>query len=398
MCLAHKANIVVEQNMKIARALRLTAALAGLALTLSPMAFADDAGWYIGANAGQARTKIDDGRIAGGLLGDGFTVTSISNDDQHFGFKAFGGYEFNRYFALESGYFDLGRFGFTADTTPAGSLRGDIKIKGGFFDAVGSLPIDEKFSLFARAGLNYADAKDTFVGTGSATVIDSSPHKSAANYKFGFGAQYDFTRSVGMRIEAERYRINDAVGNKGDVDLYSAGIVFRFGRTEPPPPPPPPAPAPVVEAAPPPPPPPPPPAPPVRKRVSFSADSLFDFAKDTVKPAGKQALDVFAAELKGAQFDVIKVTGYTDRIGSHEYNMNLSARRAESVTSYLIETAGIPADKITAEGADGSDPVTKPDECPGAKRTPKLIACLQPDRRVDVEVVGSRLQAAPKNE
>jgi len=131
--------------------------------------------------------------------------------------------------------------------------------------------------------------------------------------------------------------------------------------------------------------------------VSFSADSLFDFAKDTVKPAGKQALDVFAAELKGAQFDVIKVTGYTDRIGSHEYNMNLSARRAESVTSYLIETAGIPADKITAEGADGSAPVTKPDECPGQKRTPKLIACLQPDRRVDVEVVGSRLQAAPQN-
>jgi OOP family OmpA-OmpF porin len=131
--------------------------------------------------------------------------------------------------------------------------------------------------------------------------------------------------------------------------------------------------------------------------VSFSADSLFDFAKDTVRPAGKQALDVFAAELKGAQFDVITVTGYTDRIGSHEYNMKLSTRRAEAVKSYLVEVAQIPADKVTAQGADGSDPVTKPDECPGQKRTPKLIACLQPDRRVDVEVVGSRLQAAPNN-
>ena len=397
MCLAHKVNFVVEQNMKIARAFGLTAALAGLALTLSPTAFADDAGWYIGANAGQARTRIDDARITGGLLGDGFTVTSISNDEHHFGFKAFGGYEFNRYFALESGYFDLGRFGFTADTTPAGSLRGDIKIKGGFFDAVGSVPIGEKFSLFARAGLNYADAKDTFAGTGSATVIDSSPHKSAANYKFGFGAQYDFTRTVGMRIEAERYRINDAVGNKGDVDLYSAGIVVRFGRTEPPPPPPPPAPAPVAAVVAEPPPPPPPPPPPTRKRVSFSADSLFDFAKDTVRPAGRVALDTFAAELKGAQFEVINVTGYTDRIGSHAYNMKLSERRAESVKSYLVQTAGIPADKVIARGADGEDPVTKPGECPGEKRTPKLIACLQPDRRVDVEVVGSRLQAAPKN-
>ena len=135
----------------------------------------------------------------------------------------------------------------------------------------------------------------------------------------------------------------------------------------------------------------------MRKRVSFSADSLFDFGKETVKPAGKQALDQFAAELKGAQFDVITVTGYTDRIGSHEYNMKLSMRRAEMVKSYLVDSAGIPAGKVTARGADGDDPVTKADECPGQKRTPKLIACLQPDRRVDVEVVGSKLQPAPNN-
>ncbi len=100
---------------------------------------------------------------------------------------------------------------------------------------VGSVPIGDKFSLFARAGLNYADAKDTFAGTGSVTVIDRAPHKWAANYKYGFGAEYDFTRSVGMRIEGERYRVDDAVGNKGDIDLYSAGLVFRFGRAEPPP-------------------------------------------------------------------------------------------------------------------------------------------------------------------
>ena len=380
--------------MKIARAFSMAAGLAALAVTSSPTAFADDAGWYAGFNAGQSRAKIDDTRIVGGLLDDGFTTTSISNDDRHFGFKVFGGYEFNRYFALEAGYFNLGRFGFLADTLPAGSLRGDIKIQGANFDLVGSVPIGEKFSLFARAGVNYADSKDSFAGTGAVTVIDPSPHKWAANYKFGFGAEYDFTRFIGMRIEAERYRVDDAVGNKGDVDLYSAGLVFKFGREEsPPPPPPPPAPivAPVAEPAPPPPPPPPPP--PARTRVSFSADSLFDFAKDTVKPAGKQALDNFAADLKGTRFEVITVTGYSDRIGSHEYNMRLSTRRAEAVKSYLVESLGIPSDKVTAQGADGSDPVTKPEDCPGEKRTPQLIACLQPDRRVDVEVVGS--QAAP---
>jgi|HubBroStandDraft_1064217.scaffolds.fasta_scaffold01873_5 OOP family OmpA-OmpF porin len=387
--------------MKIAHAIGMTAALATLAVTLSPTAFADDAndaGWYLGFNAGQSRATIDDARITAGLLGDGFTTTSISDDNTHFGFKVFGGYEFNRYFALEGGYFNLGQFGFTADTIPAGSLRGDIKLQGGNIDLVGSLPLGDKFSLFARAGLNYAEAKDSFSGTGSVIVIDPSPQKSAANYKFGAGAEYDVTRSVGIRIEAERYRIDDAVGNKGDIDLFSVGLVYKFGRSAPPPPvvtPVPIAAAPV--AAPPPPPPPPPPAPPIRTRVSFSADSLFDFAKATVRPAGKQALDDFAAQLKGAQFEVITVTGYTDRIGSHAYNIDLSTRRAEAVKSYLVETAGIRADKITARGADGDAPVTKPDECRGQQRTPKLIACLQPDRRVDVEVVGSRLQATPNN-
>jgi OOP family OmpA-OmpF porin len=258
------------------------------------------------------------------------------------------------------------------------------------------VPIGDRFALFARGGVTYAWSKDSFTGSGLVAVTDPSPRSNEANYKFGFGAEYDFVPSVGMRIEAERYRVDDAVGNKGDVDLYSAGLVIRFGRSpEPPPPPPPP---PVVAPPPPePPPPPPPPPPPVRHRVSFSADSLFDFAKDTVKPAGKQALDEFAAQLKGAHFDVITVTGYTDRIGSQDYNMKLSTRRAEAVKSYLVVTAGIPADKITAQGADGSDPVTKPDECVGQKRTPQLIACLQPDRRVDVEVVGSRMEAAPSN-
>jgi len=384
--------------MKIARASSMAAGLTALALSMCTPAFADDTGWYTGFNAGQSRAKIDDTRIVDGLLDDGFTTTSIDDDYRHFGFKTFGGYAFNRYFALETGYFNLGKFGFQADTLPPGDLRGDIKLQGVNLDAVGSVPLGDSFSLFARGGVTYADAKDSFTGAGAVAVIDPSPRRWAANYKFGFGAEYDFTRSVGMRLEGERYRVDDGVGNKGDVDLYSVGLVFKFGRSEePPPPPPPPAPvaAPIPEPAPAPPPPPPPP--PVRQRVSFSADSLFDFAKDSVKPAGKQALDDFAAKLKGTQYQNIAVTGYTDRLGSHDYNMKLSMRRAESVKSYLVESQGIPADKITAQGADGSDPVTKPDECQGEKRTAKLIACLQPDRRVDVEVVGSQTQAAPTN-
>jgi hypothetical protein len=135
--------------------------------------------------------------------------------------------------------------------------------------------------------------------------------------------------------------------------------------------------------------------PPTRSKVTFSADSLFDFDKSTVKPAGRIDLDKFAVELKGVEFDVITVTGHTDRIGTQAYNQKLSERRAEAVNSYLVETAGVAGNKISAKGVNGSDPVTKPGDCKGTKVTQALIACLQPDRRVDIEVTGKRSPERP---
>jgi OOP family OmpA-OmpF porin len=99
-------------------------------------------------------------------------------------------------------------------------------------------------------------------------------------------------------------------------------------------------------------------------------------------------LDKLAADLRNVDYEVINVTGHTDRIGSHAYNQKLSTRRAEAVNSYLIETGGIPARKISAKGVNGSEPVTKPGDCIGTKATKALIKCLQPDRRVDIEVNG----------
>src|SRR5450759_3431255 len=128
----------MEKNMKLARASG-TLGLAALAVIASPFALADDSGWYGGINIGQSRAKIDDARITSSLVGQGAATTSITGDDHDTGFKLFGGYKINKNFAVEGGYFDLGRFGFTA-TTPAGTLSGNIKLKGLNLDAVGILP------------------------------------------------------------------------------------------------------------------------------------------------------------------------------------------------------------------------------------------------------------------
>jgi len=238
-----------ETNMKLARASG-TLVLAALAIMSSQFVLAQGAGgaagagagpatssrysggagtgWYGGVSVGRSNANIDNAHITSNLLGSGFATTSISNDDSDTAYKLFAGYKFNRNFALEGGYFDLGRFGFAATTVPAGTLSGNIKLRGLNLDAVGILPINEKFSAFGRVGLNYAEAKDSFSGTGAVNVLNPSPSKRDTNIKFGAGLQYDFNPAFGMRAEAERYRIDDAVGSKGDVDVLSVGLVYRF--------------------------------------------------------------------------------------------------------------------------------------------------------------------------
>ena len=378
--------------------------LVALAIIASPFALADDVGWYVGSNLGQSRATIDDARITSNLIGAGFNGVSITDDDRSNGYKIFGGYQFNKNIALEGGYFNLGSFGYTASTAlPVGTLNGRIKLRGLNLDVVGTLPITERFSAFGRIGANYAQARDSFSGTGAIHVLNPNPSKRDTNLKLGLGLQYNATESLVVRAEVERYRIDDAINNKGDVDVVTVGLLYRFGGKTPRPAPRAALPEPVVVAAAPsppvrvmpaPPPPPPQPVPvtppPVSRKLTLSADSLFGFDQAIVLPAGRQQLDQLAADLRGLSYDVITVTGHTDRIGSHAYNMKLSTRRAEAVSAYLVSSGGVPAGKIAAKGINGARPVTQAGDCPGKKVSKALVACLQPDRRVEIEVSGTR--------
>ncbi|MBI3045017.1 MAG: OmpA family protein [Betaproteobacteria bacterium] len=124
------------------------------------------------------------------------------------------------------------------------------------------------------------------------------------------------------------------------------------------------------------------------QKLNLYAEALFDFDRSVLKPKGKAMLDDFAQTLRGAKHEVILATGHTDRIGTAAYNQKLSERRAEAVKDYLV-SKGIEANRIHAEGKGETEPITKPGDCKGI-RSKKLIACLQPDRRVEVEVAGTK--------
>ena len=217
--------------MKTAHALRLLG-LASLCPLMAASANAQDGGYFYGGlAAGQSRAKIDEPRITASLLGAGLATSSMSRDESDTAFKLFGGYQLNRNFGIEAGYFNLGKFGFTSTTVPAGTLTGQIRLQGLNLDLVGTLPLTERWSAIGRVGAQYAQARDTLRGTGAVGVLNPNPSKHEANYKLGLGLQYEVNASMLVRAEAERYRINDAVGNHGGVNVFSVSLVFPFGRT-----------------------------------------------------------------------------------------------------------------------------------------------------------------------
>lgn len=125
-----------------------------------------------------------------------------------------------------------------------------------------------------------------------------------------------------------------------------------------------------------------------RERVTLDADALFDFDKAVLRPAGREALDGFIGQIKGIAPESITAVGHTDRFGSDSYNQNLSEQRVAAVKTYLV-SKGIEPTNVHTEGRGETQPITKADECTGAKSA-KVIACLQPDRRVEVELIGTR--------
>jgi OOP family OmpA-OmpF porin len=132
----------------------------------------------------------------------------------------------------------------------------------------------------------------------------------------------------------------------------------------------------------------PPPPPPVRTKETIAADALFDFDKAVLRPEGKAKLDAVVAASTRLTLEVVIAVGHADRFGSAAYNQRLSENRAAAVKSYLVGK-GIPANRVYTEGKGSKQPVTQPGDCKGPK-SPKVIQCLQPDRRVDIEIIGTQ--------
>lgn len=126
---------------------------------------------------------------------------------------------------------------------------------------------------------------------------------------------------------------------------------------------------------------------PTSEKVTYAADTFFDFDKSVLKPAGKATLNDLIAKLKHINIEAIVATGHTDSIGTVAYNQKLSVRRAEAVKHYMVEH-GVPADRIYVSGKGKSQPIA----------TNKTAAGRAKNRRTDIEVVGTRTSDGSLNQ
>ncbi len=105
---------------------------------------------------------------------------------------------------------------------------------------------------------------------------------------------------------------------------------------------------------------------PAYEKVALDANVLFDSERWALRAASRTTLDDFVLRMHGLESQTVRVVGFADRIGSEASNQVLAEERAGAVKAYLV-MKGIAADRV------------------------RTSASLRPDRRVLVEVSGTRV-------
>ena len=359
-------------------------ALAVLAASAAATAAPQANTFYAGAKAGWANFR------------DGFTqfdAKSVGQDGYGINkntvtYGVFGGYQIlnqnNFGLAAELGYdyFGRSRGNETVDNKEVRAVKHSAH--GAHLSLKPSYEVLPNLDVYGKVGVALI-RNDYYVQPTVAHDSRVKAHNLKPSLTLGAGVEYAILPELAARIE---YQYVNKVGNldkaiskttnkawqntqySPDLHSVSAGLSYRFGQGA----------TPVAPAAP----------EVVSKNFSFSSDVLFAFGKANLKPEAAQALDAANNEINalGLANPAIQVNGHADRIGKQAANLKLSQRRAETVANYLV-SKGQNAANVTAVGYGSANPVTG-NTCDAVKGRKALIACLAPDRRVEVQVQGSK--------
>ena len=344
--------------------------VAGLAAASVAQAAPQENTFYAGVKAGQASFH------------DGIRAQAREHDAGYhrnsFTYGVFGGYQIlnqdNLGLAVELGYDDFGR----AKGRKEGKTVAKHTNHGAHLSLKGSYEVLNGLDVYGKAGVALVRSDYKFYNAANgARNHEAGRHSLRTSGLFAVGAEYAVLPELAVRLEYQwltrvgKYRPQDkpntAINYNPWIGSINAGISYRFGQGA----------APVVAAP-----------EVVSKTFNLNSDVTFAFGKANLKPQAQAALDGIYGEIAQVNNAKVAVAGYTDRIGSDAGNLKLSQRRADTVANYFV-AKGVSADAISATGYGKANPVTGA-TCDQVKGRKALIACLAPDRRVEIAVNGTK--------
>lgn len=351
--------------------------VAGLAAASVAQAAPQANTFYVGAKAGQAsfhdgiKSNTDATNPRSLNFGNGYHRNSVT-------YGVFGGYQVlnqdNFGLAVEAGYDDFGRAKFLRN----GKTNVKHTNHGAHLSVKGSYGLLEGLDFYGRAGAALVRSDYKVYNSKGARVRGAGEHSLRVSPMFAAGFEYALPSvpELALRLEYQwlarvgKLRTgrteNSSVDYNPWIGSINAGLSYRFGQGA----------APVVAPE------------VVSKTFSLASDVTFAFGKANLKPQAKATLDGIYGEIAQVNNASVAVAGYTDRIGKDAPNVKLSQRRADSVANYLV-AKGVPAQSISAVGHGKANPVTG-STCDAVKGRKALIACLAPDRRVEIAVNGTK--------
>ena len=349
--------------------------VAGLAAASVAQAAPQENTFYAGVKAGQG--SFHDGINNNGAIKENLT-SGYGYRRNTFTYGVFGGYQIlnqdNFGLAAELGYDNFGR----AKLRAHGQTLAKHTNHAAHLSLKGSYEVLDGLDVYGRAGVALVRSDYKFYEVANGTrKHKEGRHSLRTSGLFAVGAEYAVLPELAVRLEyqwltrvgkfREQNRPNSAINYNPWIGSINVGISYRFGQGE----------APVVAAP-----------EMVSKTFSLNSDVTFAFGKANLKPQAQATLDSVYGEISQVKSAKVAVAGYTDRIGSDAFNVKLSQERADSVANYFV-AKGVAADAISATGYGEANPVTGA-TCDQVKGRKALIACLAPDRRVEIAVNGTK--------
>ncbi|MDG2954624.1 porin OmpA [Bisgaard Taxon 10/6] len=337
-------------------------AIAGLAAASVAQAAPQENTFYAGARVGWSAMHHGLERAFGE---DGFNRNSVT-------YGVFGGYQIlnqnNFGLAAELGYDYFGKAKASAQDD-----QGYHVAHGASFALKPSYEIYPDLDVYGKVGV-------ALVRNMYKDDVGEKFNKTKPSLILGAGVEYAILPELAARLEyqwlSKAGNLDSALEKAGyygadaryspDIHSVTAGLSYRFGQGA--------APVAAPEV--------------VNKTFTLNSDVTFAFGKSTLKPEASTTLDGIYSEIAQVSNPAVAVNGYADRIGKDASNLKLSQRRAETVANYLV-SKGVNSNSITATGYGEANPVTG-NTCDSVKGRKALIACLAPDRRVEVQVQGNK--------